>query len=78
MDLVSPNHLVEETLDRGFGRQQQQESDDEISREKREAARKHYGMDDQEDDIARQKEMNKKTPVKSDRSTSPTASGKGV
>ena len=73
--MVSPHHLVNEALDRGFksgadsgskkaSRQEQktsrqeddqgQESEDEISREKKEAARKHYGMrrSPSQDDVA--------------------------
>ena len=63
IDMVSPVDLVEEALDRGFRSRDksgdEQESDDEISREKREAARKHYGIrrSPSDDDVARTKEQ---------------------
>ena len=64
--MVSPNHLVEEALDRGFkyGKDKsesadEQDSEDEISREKKEAARRHYGIrkSPSDDDISRTKEQ---------------------
>ncbi|XP_063675709.1 uncharacterized protein LOC134812281 isoform X14 [Bolinopsis microptera] len=66
IDMVSPNHLVEEALDRGFkyGKDKsesadEQDSEDEISREKKEAARRHYGIrkSPSDDDITRTKEQ---------------------
>merc|ERR1719232_743799 len=63
IDMVSPVDLVEEALDRGFRSRDksgdEQDSDDEISREKREAARKHYGIrrSPSDDDVARTKEQ---------------------
>ena len=48
--MVSPDHLISEALDRGFKsgadskNAQDDDSEDEISKEKKEAARKHYGM----------------------------------
>lgn len=44
--MVSPNQLVDEALDRGFkssGHKSEEESEDEISKEKKDAARRHYG-----------------------------------
>nr|BDF92383.1 comb plate cilium protein CTENO189 [Bolinopsis mikado] len=65
IDMVSPVDLVEEALDRGFRSKSkdksgdERESEDEISREKKEAARRHYGIrkSPSDDDIARTKQQ---------------------
>jgi len=79
IDMFSPVDLVEEALDRGFKSRDksgdEQESEDEISREKREAARRHYGIrkSPSQDDIARTKEQIK-ADAKSEKSARSRAS----
>lgn len=79
--MVSPVNLIDEALDRGFGKSgnksgEEHESEDEISREKREAARRHYGIrkSPSDDDIARTKEQIK-ADAKSERSVRSRGSG---
>ena len=68
--MVSPNQLLEQAMDRGFGEKKKKSTDngkgfdecfDEIDMEKKEAARRYYGMnqspdDEEEDDVTRTKQ----------------------
>jgi len=79
VDLVDPNDLMGEALDRGFGGKGKggDDSDDDISREKKAASKKYYGIGRGQggeggdyDDVAETKRRNKADAQRSQKSAS--------
>jgi len=86
VDLVDPNNLVDEALDRGFGGKGKggDDSDDEISREKKAASKKYYGIGRGQggeggdyDDVAETKRRNKADAQRSQKSASNKSASDG-